>query len=366
MTLPLSQTIFWSVAFLIFLGLIWLLKGILLPFVLGAVIAYLLNPVVGRLEKLGMARRGAVLLMLGSFFTVLTILLAILLPILLREAMAFLDAAPGYVTYLWAKVQPMIVAVQERLGYQITDQLQGLLQDNMGKTLQVGKGVLAGLANGGGAVLEFMTTLFLTPIAAYFMMKEWPAIVREIGDMMPRDHESTLRELLRQIDGKISGFVRGQIMICGALGILYAIALSIAGLNYGFVIGLGTGILSIIPYVGSTLGLMTSLVVSYLQSGGDWSFVGIIAVIFFVGQFIEGNFITPKLMGDSVGLHPLWIIFALMAGGSLLGLLGMFLAIPVAAIVGVLLAFAFSQYKASSFYRKKGEKKLDQEKKQNK
>jgi predicted PurR-regulated permease PerM len=250
MTLPLSQTIFWSVAFLIFLGLIWLLKGVLLPFVLGALIAYLLNPVVGRLEKLGMARRGAVLLMLGSFFTVLTIFLAILLPILLREAMAFLDAAPGYVTYLWAKVQPMIVAVQERLGYQITDQLQGILQDNMGKTLQVGKGVFTGLASGGGAVLEFMTTLFLTPIAAYFMMKEWPAIVREIGNMMPRDHESTLRELLRQIDGKISGFVRGQIMICGALGILYAIALSIAGLNYGFVIGLGTGILSIIPYVG--------------------------------------------------------------------------------------------------------------------
>jgi predicted PurR-regulated permease PerM len=366
MTITLSQAVFWSVTFLIFLGLIWLLKGILLPFVLGALIAYLLNPVVGRLEKLGLARRASVLLILGSFFAVLTLLLAIILPILVREGMEFLDAAPKYGAYLWEKVQPLIAAIQEKMGYQITDQLQVILQDNMGKTLQVGKGLLAGLAGGGEAVVGFMTTLFLTPIAAYFMMKEWPAIVREMGDMMPRHHETTLRELIRQIDEKISGFVRGQIMICGALGLLYAIALSIAGLNYGFVIGLGTGILSIIPYVGSTLGLATSLVVSYLQSGGDWSFVGIIAVIFFVGQFIEGNFITPKLMGDSVGLHPLWIIFALMAGGSLLGLLGMFLAIPIAAIIGVLLAFAFSQYKASSFYRKKEDKKLDQEKKNKK
>lgn len=366
MSIPLSQAVFWSVAFLVFVGLIWLLKGVLLPFVLGALIAYLLNPIVSRLEKLGIARRGAVLLILASFFTLLTIFLAILSPILLREAMAFLDAAPGYATYLWEKAQPIIVSIQERLGYQITDQLQGVLQDNVGKTFQVGKGVLTGLANGGGAVLEFMTTLFLTPIAAYFMMKEWPGIVKEIRDMMPRDHETTLRELLRQIDGKISGFVRGQIMICGALGLLYAIALSLAGLNYGFVIGLGTGILSIIPYVGSTLGLVTSLVVSYLQSSGDWSFVGIIAVIFFVGQFIEGNFITPKLMGDSVGLHPLWIIFALMVGGSLLGILGMFLAVPVAAIIGVLLAFALSQYKASPFYRKDENKKASQEEKQSK
>ena len=141
--------------------------------------------------------------------------------------------------------------------------------------------------------------------------------------------------------------------VCLALGFAYAVCLSIAGLNYGFVIGLSTGILSIIPFVGSTLGLAISLFVAFLQSGGDLTFIGIIAAIFFIGQFIEGNFITPKLMGDSVGLHPLWIIFALMAGGSLMGLVGMFLAVPFAASIGVLVNFAISEYKKSEYYQSK-------------
>jgi predicted PurR-regulated permease PerM len=144
--------------------------------------------------------------------------------------------------------------------------------------------------------------------------------------------------------------------VCLALGFAYAIALSIAGLNYGFVIGLSTGILSIIPFVGSTLGLAISLIVAFLQTGGDLTFIGIIAAIFFIGQFIEGNFVTPKLMGDSVGLHPLWIIFALMAGASLMGLVGMFLAVPFAASIGVLVNFAISEYKKSEYYQCKDDK----------
>lgn len=324
----------------------------LLPFILGGAIAYLLNPIVNKISSKWGGRQTAVLIILGSFFMVLAGLLAIISPIIFREATGFIESAPDYADKIWALVEPHIVWIQTQLGYEISGQIQTVLQDNMGQALQIGKGVLGGLKSGGVAIADFMTTLFITPIAAYFLMKEWPDIVEWAKGILPRDHVAVVSDLLNQIDRKISGFVRGQITVCLALGFVYAIALSIAGLKYGFVIGIGTGILSIIPFVGSTLGLVTSVAVAFLQTGGDFTFVGIIACIFFAGQFIEGNFVTPKLMGDSVGLHPLWIIFSLMAGGSLMGLVGMFLAVPVAASIGVLATFAISQYKLSPYYQK--------------
>jgi predicted PurR-regulated permease PerM len=345
--------IFWPIALLILFILIWLFKPILLPFILGGTIAYLLNPIVNYICSKGLKRQTAALSILGGFFLVLSTVLAIISPILIREAAGFIQAAPDYIQKLWAFIEPRIIWVQEQLGTNISpEQLQGVLQDNIGKALQIGKGVIGGITSGGVAIMDFLTTLLITPVAAYFLMKEWPRVTDWAVGIIPRTHTDTILNLLGQIDRKISGFVRGQMTVCLALGLAYAIALSVAGLNYGFVIGLTTGVLSIIPFVGSTLGLITSLGVAFLQSGGDWIFIGIIAAIFFVGQFIEGNFITPKIMGDSVGLHPLWIIFALMAGGSLLGLVGMFLAVPVAASIGVLVNFAISEYKKSPYYQK--------------
>lgn len=343
---------FWGIAFVLLLTLIWLFKAILLPFVLGGAIAYLLNPIVRKISALGVQRQTAVILILGGFFLFVGGVLAIVLPILLREATGFIQSAPDYIQKIWEVAEPRILWIQEQLGYAITtDQLKEVVQDNMGKALQIGKGVLGGITTGGIAIVDFITTLLITPVAAYFLMKEWPQVVAWVKDIIPRHHIGVVSLLAKQIDLKISGFVRGQITVCVALGFAYAVALTIAGLNYGFVIGLSTGILSIIPFVGSTLGLVTSLVVAFLQSGGDLTFIGIIAAIFFAGQFIEGNFVTPKLMGDSVGLHPLWIIFALMAGGSLMGLVGMFLAVPLAASVGVLVNFAVSRYKQSVYYQ---------------
>ncbi len=344
---------FWGFSILLILLLVWIFKAVLFPFVLGGAIAYLLNPIVNKLCAKGLGRQTVVLLILGSFFIFLAGLLAIITPILIKEAAGFIEAAPAYTQKIWDMAQPRILWIQEQLGYTLTtDQLQTVLQDNMGKALQIGKGVLGGLTTGGIAIVDFFTTLLITPVAAYFLMKEWPQIMTWAHSIIPRHHVAVVADLSKQIDRKISGFVRGQISICIALGFVYAIALSAAGLNYGFVIGLSTGVLSIIPFVGSTLGLVTSVIVAFLQSGGDVTFVGIIACIFFAGQFIEGNFITPKLMGDSVGLHPLWIIFSLMAGGSLMGLVGMFLAVPMAASIGVLASFAIAQYKVSSYYQK--------------
>lgn len=354
-----SRSVFWFAAFLAFALLIWLFKSVLLPFVLGAAIAYLLNPAVSKIAgKKGVNRRTAVLLILGLFTVTVSILLALIVPVLLREASGFIEAAPSYFDKIWAYIEPRLDGLRDRLGFsgngQIADQLQVAVKDNLGKTIGVGKSVIGtlatGLALGGQAVAGFVATLLLTPIVAFFMMKDWPAITAWIYELVPPHRRDTVKDLLDDIDVKIAGFIRGQVMVCFILGGMYAIALTLAGLNYGFVIGLSAGLLSIIPYVGSTIGLVTSVVVAGLQSDGDMVYVGIIAAIFFAGQFVEGNFITPKLIGESVGLHPLWIIFALLAGGSLLGLLGMFLAVPVAAVVSVLVTFAIQQYRLSPYY----------------
>ncbi len=354
-----SRTIFWLSACVITIGLVVLFQNVLLPFVLGATIAYLLNPAVQKITAKGFNRTAAVLIILGLFTTAIIIFLAVTIPVLVREAGDFIDAAPGYADKVWNNLTPYLSSLRGRLGFEttaeMTDQLQVAVKDNLGKTLGVSKSIVgtvaAGIAIGGQAIVGFIGTMLLVPIVAFFMMREWPKIVAWTYSLVPRHHIDTVRSLMAQIDVKIAGFIRGQLTVCFVLGLFYALGLSFAGLNYGFLIGLGTGFLCIIPFAGATIGLLAAVSVAALQSGGDISYIGIIVAIFAVGQFLEGNFVSPKLIGDSVGLHPLWIIFALLAGGSLLGLLGMFLAIPVAAIISVLVAFAITQYRASPYYQ---------------
>lgn len=347
-----QQILFWALAAVVLAGIIVLFKSILLPFVLGAFIAYMLNPMVNKLTSHGMKRRRVVLGILCSFIVIFTLVIAIISPILFKEMMNFVEHAPEIFQKLWAMAKPHIHWIQSKFGYEISvDEVQDAVKENVGKALQVSKGLVSSLTSGGIAIIDAIVTILVTPIVAYFLLKDWPRFIGQITSLLPVHYKSTIKSLSNQIDQKIAGFIRGQITVCAILGMMYAIALSIAGLNYGFLIGLGTGVLSIIPYVGSTIGLITSLGVAFLQSDGDWGYVGIIAAIFATGQFLEGNFITPRLMGNSVGLHPLWILFALMAGGSLLGVLGMMLSIPVAAAIGVLLGFLIEQYKKSPYYK---------------
>ena len=211
--------------------------------------------------------------------------------------------------------------------------------------------VLLRVTSGGQALLDIISVIVFMPVVAYFTMKEWPAITAWVCALVPRHVEGVVMDLLREMDQKVSGFVRGQVMVALMMGLVYAVVLSLAGLKYGFLIGLGSGFLSIVPMVGSAVGLVISVALAWFQAG-TLSFVAMIAGIFILGQVVEGNFLTPKLVGESVGLHPLWIFFALLAGGSLLGVMGMFLAVPVAAVMGVLLGFSVKQYKASEFYNK--------------
>lgn len=345
-----KQLIFWAAVFAAFIAFVFVFKAILLPFVLGLAIAYLLNPAVNGLRRLKIGRGPAALIILFSFVIVIAAFFAVVLPVVYNELAGLSQALPGYAEKLWALVEPFSTRVQSTLGIQGGDDLKAMIGDNAGAGIDVAKRFAIGVAAGGLALLDILSVAVITPVVAYFMMKEWNNIAAWLEDLMPKDNKKTIMDLLKQIDTKLSGFVRGQITVAVVLGIAYAIALSIAGLNYGVLIGLGAGLLSIIPMVGSTVGLLVSVAVAWFQTG-EWTFVAIIAAIFIIGQLIEGNFLTPKLVGDSVGLHPLWVFFALLAGGSLFGIVGMLLAVPVAAVVGVLMAFGIRQYKGSSYFK---------------
>jgi predicted PurR-regulated permease PerM len=341
---------FWLVLSGLVFGFVWLFRDVLTPFVLGAAIAYLLHPATTRLTRLKMPRWLASSLILLTFFVFVGALGTLILPLAIREAADLAQSLPAYIDQSIVFLTPYLSLIQNHLGEGYVDQAKALLSQNAGKIITLTGGVLGQIAQGGQAAFGALTTLILTPLVAFFMMNEWPRMTAWVDDLYPREDCGPLRDMMRRIDQKLSGFVRGQITVALILGTLYAVALMIAGLNYGFLIGVISGVLSIIPLVGSTVGLLMGVLVAWFQTGGDWVYVGTIALIFLGGQMIEGNILTPKLVGDSVGLHPLWVMFALMAGAALFGILGMLLAVPVAAIVGVLAGAGIAQYKSSTLY----------------
>ncbi len=346
---PTTHLIFWVCTTALFILTVLLFKSVLLPFVLGVAVAYLLNPVVNKLGEIGIARAPAALMILGGFLILVSAFFGVISPILYRELSGLSKDLPEYIEKFWNIMSPITAQLDQYIGGTDKTNLEELLKQNSGSAVGAANYILQKLAAGGQAFMDVVSVLVFMPIVAYFMMKEWPSITRWVQDLMPRHSESVILGLLKQIDSKISGFVRGQISVAVMLGIAYAIALSIAGLKYGFLIGLMSGVLSVIPMVGSAVGLFVSIAVAWFQAG-DITFVLIVAGIFIAGQLIEGNILTPKLVGDSVGLHPLWVFFALLAGGSLLGVLGMFLAVPLAAVIGVLLTFTLQKYKQSAYY----------------
>jgi len=347
-----NQIYFWLATLAAFIGFVYIFKSVLMPFVLGLIIAYLLNPLVKAFGRIKINRGVAALIILLVFFTVLTISIALVAPTLYRQSLDFINALPGYAQSLWGMVQPFVNQMSYRLGLGNAGDVDvsEILTQNSEATADIAKNLVGKIAAGGQAIISTLTATIFTPIVAYFVMKEWVRITDWVEDLLPRKNEETIMDLIYKIDKKISGFIRGQISVAVILGIAYAIALTIAGLKYGALIGLVAGLLCIIPMVGSTIGLVVSVVVAYFQSG-DPMYVLIIAGIFLGGQLIEGNILSPKIVGDSVGMHPLWVFFALIAGGALFGIVGMLIAVPVAAAVGVLMSFGIQRYKESSLYK---------------
>ena len=346
---PSTHIIFWLATAALFVLSLLLFKTVLLPFVIGIAVAYLLNPVVGQFGDIGISRGPASLMILFSFLIFTLVFIGGISPILYREMALFSEDLPSYIEKFWALMHPVTAILEEHIGGVGQGGLESILKDNASSATKAAQIIFGKLAAGGQAIIDMVSVAIFMPIVAYFMMKEWPQVTAWVHDLIPHHSRAEVLNILKQIDQKLSGFVRGQITVALILGISYALMLTLAGLKYGFLIGLMSGFLSVIPMVGSAVGLIVSVAVAWFQAG-EPTFVLLIAGIFIGGQVIEGNILTPKLVGDSVGLHPLWVFFALLAGGSLLGVLGMFLAVPVAAVIGVLLSFVLQKYKQSAYY----------------
>ncbi|MCZ6764005.1 MAG: AI-2E family transporter, partial [Alphaproteobacteria bacterium] len=343
------QFIFWAVGFLVFIALLVVLRAVLLPFVAGAAIAYLLDPIADWIEGKGVPRIWATLAIIFVALLGFVAAIVLLVPLVHGQIVAFAGNLPEYTERARQILDTVLAALRDRLPAEAMERLREGLGGLAGRTVE-GIGNLAGRLIGGGlAFLNLVSLLFITPIVAFYLILDWDRLVRSIDDLLPRDHASVIREQVKKIDAKLAGFVRGQTMVAAIQGVFYAVALTLAGLDFGIVIGLGAGFASFIPYVGSIAGLVVSVGMAVLQFG-DIVPIAIVAAIFFVGQIIEGNFLTPKLVGGQVGLHPVWMIFALLAGGALLGILGLLLAVPAAAAISVIVAFAVERYRASRLF----------------
>jgi predicted PurR-regulated permease PerM len=342
--------VFWIVAFLVFVGLLLLLHHILLPFVVGAALAYLLDPLANRLEKRGLSRLVAALLILGGFVLLFVGLFVLIVPVLANQLSAFIANVPGYVERLQSLLSdPGHPWLNSMIGGGAanSDWSAGAL---INKALGYVTVALPTLLTKGEALLSIFSLIVITPVVAFYLLSDWDRVINAFDRLIPLPQRHTVRGLVREIDTAISGYLRGQSTVCVVLGCYYALGLTLAGLSFGVLIGAVSGFLTFIPYVGSLTALVISFAVALAQFFPDWTRVLIVVGVVLFGQFLEGNVLSPKLVGESIGLHPVWLIFALLAFGYLFGFVGLLLAVPLAAAAGVLTRFALERYRASPLY----------------
>jgi predicted PurR-regulated permease PerM len=344
------QMTFWVAALVVFVAALWLLHGILLPFVAGMAIAYLLDPLVSRLERLGTGRTVATLLIVVLFVLVFVVLILLIVPVLAEQLWALIGKLPEYVTRLQALVaDPSRPWLRKLVGDGMAD-----ANSSVGDLVTQGAGwlttFLKSLWSGGQALVSIFSLVIVTPVVAFYLLYDWERMIKAIDGWVPVHHRDTVRALAREIDVTMSGFVRGQAAVCLILGAFYTIGLTLTGLNFGLLIGLVSGLITFIPYVGSMTGLAVGVSVAIAQFWPDATPILMVVAVFLVGQFLEGYVLSPKLVGESVGLHPVWLIFALFAFGYLFGFVGLLIAVPLSAALGVLARFALRRYLASPFY----------------
>ncbi|WP_341862481.1 AI-2E family transporter [Gymnodinialimonas sp. 57CJ19] len=347
MALPVrQQALYWSASAVVFLLLLWVLGNVIMPFLVGGAIAYFLDPVADRLERMGCSRAIAttiifVFLILG----VVTITLAIV-PLLVQQTSGLIEAAPG----LFDNLRTFLT---ERFpnAFDEGSPIQTSLI-NLGETIQSrGAELLQTVLSSAASVVNVIVFIVVVPVVAFYMLLDWDRMVARIDQLLPRDHAPTIRLLAARIDRTLASFVRGQGTVCLVLGTFYAVALMIVGLQFGLVVGLIAGLLTFIPYVGALVGGVLAIGLALFQFWGEWPWIFSVIAIFMIGQALEGNVLTPKLVGSSVGLHPVWLIFALSAFGTVFGFVGMLVGVPVAAVIGVLVRHFVERYQEGMLYQ---------------
>ncbi|QFT80372.1 AI-2 transport protein TqsA [Roseovarius sp. THAF27] len=347
MALPVrTQFQFWGIAIALFLVVMWFLGDVILPFVLGGAVAYFLDPIADRIERLGASRAIAVTIITLVAICIFVIMVLLVIPTLVNQTANLIDIAPKLFQDLQDFLTtrfPDIVDQDSTLRKSLAS-LGTTIQERGGQVVET---VLASV----GSLVNVVVLLVIVPVVAFYLLYDWDRMVAEIDRLLPREHAPVIRRLASEIDRTLASFIRGMGTVCLILGTYYAVALMLVGLQFGLVVGAFAGFVTFIPYVGAVLGGALAIGLALFQFWGDWLSIGLVAGIFVLGQVVEGNILTPKLVGDSVGLHPVWLIFALSVFGALFGFVGMLVAVPMAAAIGVLARFGVQQYLDSALYK---------------
>lgn len=328
--------------------LLWLLRDSLAPFLFGAAIAYFLDPVVDWLEAHKVRRSaGAALAMLATLF-IASLALLLLLPILLQQIAGLVDQIPGLIERL--RVHLAELAESGIAGVVGGAVLADILESVREPGLEAGINALKGALAGGIAAVDFLAFAVITPVVALYMLIDWDRILGHVDRLIPRDQLETVRRLARDVDAVLAAFARGQVLVCFSLAAFYSLALLTAGLDHAIAIGVVSGVISFIPYLGTGVGFVLSVGVALFQFWPEPIPVLVVVCVFVAGQLLESYVLTPRLVGRSVGLHPVWLLFALLAGGNLFGFSGLLVAVPVAAAIGVVVRFGEARYRQGAFY----------------
>jgi predicted PurR-regulated permease PerM len=350
---------FWVGALVLLILFLWVFSGVLLPFAAAFVIAYLLDPLADRLQRLGLNRLMATLLILAGGVTVLALILTLIVPVLSHQFVEFIRVLPD----LLSKLQALIIAAGGRLtrdyaapllqrfglGTNVPD-IRASVGDIAADAATWTAAFLNSLVSHGFALISLASLIVVTPVVAFYMLLDYHTMIAAVDGLIPPRDRAVVHQIAGEIDRTIAGFLRGQGLVCLFLGVWYGLGLSLVGLNFGLLIGITAGFLSFIPYVGSLTALVVASIVAIVQGWPHWNLLVMTLAVVITGQLLEGNILSPKLVGDRVGLHPVWLIFALLAFGSVFGFTGLIIAVPVAAATGVILRFAIASYRASDLY----------------
>ncbi len=341
-----NQVKWWGLMAVLLVVFLWLFSSILLPFITGAAIAYFLDPVADRLERMGMPRAMATSIISLIAVLIVVFVLLLIVPLIVEQLVGLFQTAPESVAKLQvflAEKFPGLFIEDSRIRQSLAS-FEGVLKDQ-------GLVFVNGVLSGSLAIFDFVLILFITPVVAFYLLLDWDKMIATIDNWMPRQHAEEIRTICRDIDRVLAGFVRGQLTVSLILGSFYAICLMLIGLQYGLVVGLIAGILTFIPYIGSMVGGALSIGLAIYQFWDNPIWIAIVGAVFVVGQLVEGNVLTPKLVGGSVGLHPVWLIFSLSAFAALMGFAGMLIAVPVAASIGILGRYFLARYMEGALYR---------------
>lgn len=351
-----NQVLVWVGFTLVVILAIWLFRPILLPFVIGIALAYVLNPAVVLVERVVRSRAWSAAIVLMAVLAVIVGGLVIITPLIVTQIGGLVARLPGYVSDLNGLIRTLAPQLNDWLGPERAAQLQTQLTQFIGSGVEFLGSLTAQVAQSGLTVLNTIAVLILTPVVAFYLLLDWSGMVKGIDDLLPREHRREIRQLLDQIDRSIAGVIRGQGSVILVLCVYYATALTLTGLNFGLVIGLMTGLFSFIPFFGFLTGFALSMGIALVQFSPNWWMVAIVFVAYMIGQFLEGNVLYPRLVGQSININPVWLMFALFAFAFLFGFVGLILAVPLSAITATLTRYAIRRYQDSALYR--GERPL--------